>query len=92
MFMVRYKNPKEIIVKALMKHPEGLTIQQIADAIKTTRITATKYIHELIGEGMVYQRKVGIAKLCYLKKRYLRDLKEEEVIEKLREKLAKKKL
>ncbi len=52
-----------------------------------SRLTATKYVHELMGAGMIYQRKVGIAKLCYLKERFARVVKQEEVIEKLKKKL-----
>lgn len=80
------KNPKKLIVETLKKHPEGLTLQKIANLTKMSRLTATKYIHELMGEGKVYQRSVGMAKLCYLKERFVQLVKQEEVIEKLKKK------
>jgi len=55
--------------------------------IGVSRITATKYIHELIGEGRVYQRKVGAAKLCYAKKRFVEIVKEKEILDKLKKKM-----
>jgi DNA-binding IclR family transcriptional regulator len=81
------KQPKKLIMDVLMKHPEGLTLEKIAKLTGMSRLTATKYVHELIGEGKIYQREVGMAKLCYLKERFVREVKEEEVIEKIKEKL-----
>lgn len=81
------KNPKKLIIETLKKHPEGLTLQKISDLTDMSRLTATKYVHELIGEGKIYQRSVGMAKLCYLKERFAQLVKQEEVIEKLKEKL-----
>lgn len=81
------KEPKKIILRILKKHPEGLTIQKIAKLSGMSRITVTKYIHELIGEGRIHERKVGMARLLYLKERFLEIVKEEEVIKKLRKKL-----
>jgi len=78
---------KERIFNIIRKHPEGLTLQKIAEEIGTSRITATKYIHELIGEGKIYQRRVGVAKLCYPKERFIISLKEGEIIEKLKKKI-----
>ena len=85
--MKRKKHPKKTILELLEKHPEGLTIQKVADLSKMSRLTATKYIHELLGEGRVYERKVGIARLLYTKERFMKTLKEEKIIEKLKEKL-----
>jgi len=81
------KNPKKLIVEMLKKHPEGLTLQKISNLTKMSRLTATKYVHELMGEGRIYQRSVGMAKLCYLKERFVRLVKQEEIIEKLKKKL-----
>ena len=78
------KNPKKIIVKILKKHPEGLTLHSLAELSEMNRLTATKYVHELLGEGIVYQRRVGKAKLCYLKERFMRMVREEEVVKKLK--------
>ncbi|MCX8179718.1 MAG: helix-turn-helix domain-containing protein [Candidatus Aenigmarchaeota archaeon] len=78
------KDPKHEIIEILKKHPEGLTLQKIAQLANMNRLTVTKYVHELIGAGVVYQRKVGAAKLCYLKERYIKLVKEEEILEKLK--------
>ena len=80
-------DPKKLILDTLKKHPEGLTLQKISELTDMSRLTATKYVHELMGGGIIYQRKVGIAKLCYLKERFARVVKEEELLEKLKEKL-----
>jgi len=82
------EEPKKLILDILEKHPEGLTLQKIASLTNMNRLTATKYVHELIGQGVVYQRKVGVAKLCYLKERYIKLIKEEEIIEKLKKKIS----
>lgn len=84
--MKRKKDPKKVILNVLREHPEGLTLQKIAILSKMSRLTATKYIHELMGAGVIYQRKVGIAKLCYLKERFVRTVKQEEVLKKLEKK------
>jgi DNA-binding IclR family transcriptional regulator len=60
-------NVKERIIEALREHPEGLTRVEIAKIIGSHRHTVTKYIYELVGKKLVYQREVGTAKLCYLK-------------------------
>jgi len=86
--MVAKIQPKRTIVDVLKKHPEGLTLQKVAKLSSMSRLTATKYIHELMGEGVISQREVGMAKLCYIKDRFARLVKEEEVIEKMRKKLT----
>jgi Fic family protein len=82
------KNPKKIILDKLNEHPEGLTIQRVSDLTEMSRLTATKYIHELIGEGKIREMKIGVARLLFSKERFLKTVKEEEVIEKLKEKLT----
>ncbi len=77
---------REKIVKLLAEHPEGLTLQKIAEKVGTSRITASKYIAELTGAGIVYQRKVGAATLCYLKEKYVRKVMEGEILKILRKK------
>ena len=72
----------------LKKHPEGLTIQKISVLLGASRITATKYIHELMGEGKIYQRKIGVAKLCYVKERFVDMVKQEDILEKLKKKIG----
>lgn len=81
------KDQKKVILDLIKKHPEGLTLEKISSLVGTSRITATKYIHELLGEGVIYQRQVGVAKLCYPKERFVSMVKEEEVIKKLKEKI-----
>ena len=81
-------NQKERILEKLKKHPEGLTIQKISELVGMSRITATKYIHELIGEGKIYQRKIGVAKLCYVKERFVEMVNQGEVLEKLKKKMG----
>jgi predicted transcriptional regulator len=80
--------PKKIIVDVLKNHPEGLTLQKISKLSGMSRLTATKYVHELIGEGRIHQREVGMAKLCYLKDRFAHLVKDEEVLEKMKKKLT----
>ena len=79
---------KERIFEVIRRHPEGLTLQRISDLTKMSRITATKYVHELIGEGKVYQRRVGVAKLCYPTERFILSVKEGEIIQKIKKKLS----
>jgi predicted transcriptional regulator len=62
-----HNNFRERIIKILIKHPEGLTTIEIARILGSHRHTITKYIYQLVGEGVIYQREVGTAKLCYLK-------------------------
>ncbi|MGC8812676.1 MAG: hypothetical protein ACP5O8_03795 [Candidatus Aenigmatarchaeota archaeon] len=78
---------KEIILDILKSHPEGLTIQNVSKLARMSRITATKYVHELIGEGRIVERKIGIARLLFLKEKFMEMVKEEEILEKLRKKI-----
>lgn len=64
---MKNNNIKGKIIKVLKKHPEGLTIIEIADKIGMSRHTITKYVYQLIGEGLIFYREIGTAKLCYLK-------------------------
>jgi predicted transcriptional regulator len=79
---------KEKIIELLRKHPEGLTIQDLAKELKVHRQTVTKYVLELKGAGIVIRKRVGSATLHYLKEKYVQKVTEEEVIEKLKEKLS----
>ncbi len=76
------------ILDLLKNHPEGLTIQKISEILNINRITSTKYIHELMGEGKIYQRKVGIAKLCYAKEKFVEMLNEGKLLKKLKKKIG----
>lgn len=62
-------NVREKIIKILKEHPEGLTILNISKLIRMNRITISKYVYGLIVEDLVSQRKIGPAKMCYLKVR-----------------------
>jgi predicted transcriptional regulator len=62
-------NVREKIIKVLKEHTEGLTILNISKLIGMNRITISKYVYGLIAENLVYQRKIGPAKMCYLKVR-----------------------
>lgn len=85
--MKRKKHSKAVILKLLKDHPEGLTIQKLSKLAKMSRITATKYVHELIGEGKVLERKIGVARLMFSKERFLEVVREEDIIKKLRKRL-----
>ena len=61
------RNAKELIMNALREHPEGLMLIEIAKITGMNRITVTKYIHELLGEGSVLQKEAAAAKICYLR-------------------------
>jgi hypothetical protein len=56
---------KTEILVLLDRHPEGLTITDVAKSVGMHRLSITKYIYELTGEKKVIQRKVGPATLCY---------------------------
>jgi len=81
------KDPKEKIISILKDHSEGLTLQEIAKLSGMSRITATKYVHELLGAGIIYQRKIGRVKLCYLKNLFLQKVAEDEILKLLKKKL-----
>jgi len=77
-------NFKEKIVKILAQHPEGLSILEISDFIGVHRHTIIKYIYELIGAGVVYQRDLGTVKLHYLQIMIGHSLPRKVVLEKLK--------
>ena len=60
------KNTRDKIVDVLKKHPEGLMILDISRLIGVSRVTVSKYIYVLTLEGVVVQRRIGAAKLCFL--------------------------
>lgn len=62
------KHPiKDGIIKILNEHPEGLSLQQIADFLNVSRNTAVKYIFGLEGEREIYRRRIGAVTLHYSK-------------------------
>jgi len=60
-------NFRKRIIKNLKKHSEGLTILSIAENTGINRVTVSKYVFGLVSEGLVFQRRIGPAKLCYLR-------------------------
>jgi len=58
---------KEAILKVLEKEPNWLTIQEISRRVNISRFATTVYLHELLGEGKVLERKIGAYKLFKLK-------------------------
>jgi hypothetical protein len=64
--------PRTLIINILRKNPDGLTLTSIAELTGLHRHTATKYIYELKGAGVINERDVGPAKLCYLKEGFSR--------------------
>lgn len=57
---------RERIIEVLKISPQGLTILEISNLIGMNRTTISKYVYGLISENVVYQRKIGPAKLCCL--------------------------
>ncbi len=82
--MARRKNTKELIFQIIKKHPDGLTIQQIAKLANVSRITATIYVHELLGEGKIKERKIGVYRLIFPKESFIEEVTDEELLKKLR--------
>jgi response regulator of citrate/malate metabolism len=58
---------KERIIDNLREHPEGLTILSLAEETGISRITVSKYVMVMMAEGLILQRMIGTAKLCYLR-------------------------
>lgn len=56
------------IMAILEKHPEGLSIDEVSNILKTTRTTAARYLDSLVASGKIIRREVGIAKLHYMPK------------------------
>jgi len=78
---------KEQIEKILSQHSEGLSIAEISRLVNAHRHTITKYIHELIGAGIIYQRDLGTVKLHYLASKLTKP--EKLILEKSERKLRK---
>ena len=66
MIIMVTNNFKKRIIDVLKKHHEGLMIMDVAENTGISRITVSKYILVMVAEGLVIQRSVGTAKLCYL--------------------------
>ncbi len=61
------KNKKELVIGLLKKHKEGLTVVEIARILKFSRNTIAVYLAGLKGEGKIWIRNIGMAKLNYWK-------------------------
>jgi predicted transcriptional regulator len=61
------KSHKDVIFQILQKEPMGLTIQDVSRLGKMNRFTVTIYIHELLGEGKITERKIGAYRLFRIK-------------------------
>jgi len=58
----------EDIQKILKKDPRGLTIQELSEKTKVSRITTSMALMKLEGMGLIDVRVIGNCKLHYLKK------------------------
>jgi len=56
------------IKKLLKKNQRGLTIQELSEETKVSRITTSMALMNLIGQGLLDVREIGNCKLHYLKK------------------------
>jgi DNA-binding IclR family transcriptional regulator len=63
---MKEKNKRKII-EALRGNPKGLIIRDISRITGKNRATIAKYVCDMVSEGLIEQREVGPAKLCYLK-------------------------
>jgi len=61
------KSKKELVIEILKKNSDGLTIIEIARALKISRNTAAVALAELKGAELVRIRPIGKAKLHYWK-------------------------
>ena len=84
---MRGGNTKEKIFSVIKENPDGLTIQEIAKKAKVSRITASIYVHELLGEGKVYEKRIGVYRIIFPKEKAIEIVKEAELIERLKKKL-----
>lgn len=61
---------EQTILTLLDNHTEGLSIEEIAAHINTSRQTCARILDRMIARDQIVRREVGIAKLHYLKKHY----------------------
>ena len=59
---------KQNIIGILSKNRNGLNIKQISEILQIHRHTVRKYVTKLIFEKIIVQRKIGIFKICFLKR------------------------
>lgn len=53
------------IIEILYEEPGGLTVQNIADNLKISTVTAAKDLEILVALKKIYRREVGSAKIHY---------------------------
>lgn len=70
---------KKAIMETLRKHPEGLTILELAKVLGRHRQTVTKYILVLEATGQIHRRRVGSATLHYPKEMFAKRAHEREL-------------
>ena len=56
---------REVIEDLLERNPGGLTIQELSNISHISRYVIERIIAELLGEGKIFIRKIGKAKLIY---------------------------
>ncbi len=65
-------NWKKKILSFLEENPSGFTITDIAEGIKSTRITVSKYFSQLEIENKVLSKTIGVYKLYFsAERRYI---------------------
>ena len=79
-FKIQQNNAKDLIIKILREHPEGLMLSEIAELTGMNRLTVTKYVHELMGRKSIFQKKVAAARVCYLREYYSGDNEKDEFL------------
>ena len=70
LIITQITDTKDLIIKILREHPEGLMLSEIAELTGMNRLTVTKYVHELMGSKSIFQKKVAAARVCYLREYY----------------------
>ena len=66
--MAKLEKARGQIQRLLLKDSRGLTIQEIADLLKISRITARMALIHMEGAGKLDVRTVGNCRMHYLKK------------------------
>jgi len=83
----RREDKKQLILDLIEKHPDGLTIQGVAKLGNMSRITASIYLHELLGEGKIVEKRVGVYRIFFPRRKLIKEIKDWEILKKLRKKL-----
>ena len=60
---------RDKILVLLKKHPRGLTIMEISNILGKNRLTISKYVYGLTIEGLIRQKEIGTAKVCFINKK-----------------------